>query len=426
MKAWWLRLLGMGLIACVMIVLIQQSSTAHRPVLDEPVFKSASSTPALKFIIEPYLQYPTLNSITIMWESSQPGSSVVEYGEPGLVLFEENKKKKKEPIPPKLNLKVELADNKTVHEVKLKDLKPSSKYIYRVMTKTADGGLLQSDYFTFMTAVKPDEAWSFTILGDTQRNPEITERIARQMWERRPNFVLHCGDVVDDGREKVQWTDDLFTPSHMLFRRVAVLPTIGNHEKNDAHYYRYFSVPDPKYYYRFRYGNADFFAIDSNSLRDLTPEGEQYKWLDNELAKSDATWKFVFHHHPPYSSDDDDFGYSWYGTNGNGEPRVQQHFVALYEKHQVDMVFNGHVHVYERTWPVRQKKVDHQKGTIYVTSGGGGGRLEDFTPTPHWFKAEQRSCYHYCYLTVHEGRLYFKAFDVEGRLFDSMTLEKKR
>lgn len=423
MESWRLRLTAMACIACIMLVLLNQQTTASRPLPDEPELQNISSNPKLKFIIEPYLQYPTLDSIVIMWESSQPGTSLVEYGEPGLVLFDQ---KTKAPIPPKLTQKVEVSENRTVHEVTLNNLKPSSKYIYRVTTKTSDNGLLQSELFTFMTAVKPEEAWSFTVLGDTQRNPEITGRIAKQMWERRPNFVLHCGDVVDDGREKIQWTDDLFTPSHMLFRRVAVIPTIGNHEKNHEHYYRYFSVPQPKYYYRFRYGNADFFAIDSNSLRDLSPEGEQYKWLDSELAKSDATWKFVFHHHPAYSSDDDDFGYSWYGRSGNGEPRVQQHFIALYEKHKVDIVFNGHVHVYERTWPVRSKKVDHLQGTIYVTSGGGGGRLEDFTPTPHWFKAEQRSCYHYCYLTIHEGRLYFKAFDVEGRLFDSLTLDKKR
>lgn len=423
-ESWRNRVLIMGLGSLLMVGVLWLQPAASKPITyDEPQLSSSSTDPKLKFIIEPYLQYPTQTSMVVMWETNQPGSSVVEYGEPGFVVFDE---KKKTHVPPKLSKRIEFKDQKTVHEVTLKDLKPSSKYLYRVITRTDDGAILESDIFTLMTAVRPDEAWSFTVVGDTQRNPVITGRIAKQMWERRPNFVLHCGDVVDEGPDKKQWTDDLFTPSEMLFRRVAVLPTIGNHEKNHEHYYRYFSVPAPKYYYRFRYGNADFFAIDSNKIRDLSPKGEQYQWLDKELAKSDATWKIVFHHHPAYSSDDDDFGYSWYGRNGDGEPRVQQHFIGLYEKHKVDLVFNGHVHVYERTWPVRGKKVDHVNGTIYITSGGGGGTLEDFSPTPHWFKAEQRSVYHYCYLTVHEARLNFKAFDVDGRLFDSMTLDKKR
>lgn len=398
------------------------SAVSSHPTPGEPVTKHTSNSPALKFLIEPYLQYPTQTSISIMWETSQPGTTVVHYSEAGIVNFDPKTKK---PIEPKLAERMEGAVG-DMHRIELTNLKPSTRYIYRVETKVNDGSVLLSDISTFMTAIRADEAWSFTVVGDTQRNPEITGRIAKQMWERRPHFVMHCGDVVDEGKNKDQWLYDLFQPSNMLFRRVAVLPTIGNHEKNDPNYYRYFSMPEPKYYYKFTYGNADLFAIDTNGLRNLGRDGEQYLWLDKELAASKATWKIVFHHHPAYSSDDDDFGYSWYGKSGDGEPRVQRNLVELYEKHQVDMVFNGHVHVYERTWPVRQKKVDHEKGTIYVTSGGGGGKLEDFTPTPHWFKAEQRSCYHYCYITVHSGTLHFKAFDVEGRLFDAMTLDKKR
>lgn len=416
------RWLTGGCALSMMMVAWWLSSASSHPGMGEPATKHVSSSPELKFLIEPYLQFPTQTTINIMWETSQPGTSVVLYGEAGIVKYDAKTKK---PIAPTLSERLEGAAG-DMHRIELSNLKPSTRYIYQVQTTTKEGSFLQSDFSTFMTSVRSDEAWSFTVVGDTQRNPEITGRIAKQMWERRPHFVMHCGDVVDEGPDKNQWLYDLFQPSNMLFRRVAVLPTIGNHEKNDPNYYRYFSMPDPKYYYKFTYGNADFFAIDTNGSRNLSRDGEQYLWLDKELAASKAAWKIVFHHHPAYSSDDDDFGYSWYGKNGDGEPRVQRHLVELYEKHQVDLVFNGHVHVYERTWPVRQKKVDHQKGTIYITSGGGGGKLEDFTPTPHWFKAEQRSCYHYCYVTVHAGTLHFKAFDVEGRLFDAMTLDKKR
>ncbi|HMO34744.1 MAG TPA: metallophosphoesterase family protein [Gemmatales bacterium] len=410
-------------VAGLIVLTVWWLSNGYSTILsEEPLTKHTSTDSTLKFLIEPYLQFPTQNSIRILWETNQAGSTAVLYDKAGPVKYDPKTKK---PMGPKLEMRVEGRAGE-MHEVLLDKLEPSTRYIYQVQTTTAGGQIIQSDYSTFLTAVREDEAWSFTVVGDTQRNPEITGRIAKQMWERRPHFVMHCGDVVDDGREKNQWLYDLFQPSNQLFRRVALLPTIGNHEKNDPQYYQYFSLPDPKYYYRFRYGNAEFFSIDTNSLRNLTPSGEQYVWLDQALADSKATWKIVFHHHPAFSSDDDDFGYSWYGKSGDGEPRVQQHLVKLYEKHQVDLVFNGHIHVYERTWPLRDGKVDHVKGTIYVTSGGGGGRLEDFTPTPHWFKAEQRSSYHYCYVTVHNGTLHFKAFDVEGRLFDAMSLNKKR
>jgi hypothetical protein len=58
-------------------------------------------------------------------------------------------------------------------------------------------------------------------------------------------------------------------------------------------------------------------------------------------------------------------------------------------------VFNGHCHVYERTWPIRAGKVDLRRGVIYITSGGGGGPLESFSPVPTWFKAQNRSDYHF-------------------------------
>jgi hypothetical protein len=228
---------------------------------------------------------------------------------------------------------------------------------------------------------------------------------------------------VDDGAAKWQWTGDLFKPSQELFGRVPVYPCIGNHEKNHAHYYKYFALPKPEYYYSFKYGNAEFFVLDTNTGRTLTAAGEQYQWLDKALAASAARWKFCYHHHPAYSSDDNDFGDSWRGSTMAGDLRVRE-FVKLYEKYNVDVVFNGHIHVYERTWPIRAGRVDQKTGVTYVTSGGGGGRLENFAPTPAFFKQEFRSDYHFCYVTIHNGTFNLKAIDHEGRLFDQFTLKK--
>ena len=47
--------------------------------------------------------------------------------------------------------------------------------------------------------------------------------------------------------------------------------------------------------------------------------------------------------------------------------------------------------------------MDQKNGVIHVTSGGGGGRLEDVAPTPAFFKQEGRVDYHFCYVTIHQG-----------------------
>lgn len=357
-----------------------------------------------KFVVAQYLQFPTQTSITIMWETAAAGTSVVEYG----------------PTPAAFKT-IEMKSGGPIHELKIDGLLPESNYVYRVTTTLEDGTQVAGPLSQFQTAVKDDSAFSFAVIGDTQKNPKMTAKIARVISDRHPNFVIHVGDVVDNGPDKAEWVHELFGPCSDLFSHCAIFPTIGNHEKNHAWYYRYFSLPDPKYYYRYRYGNADFFVVDSN--KSLKPDSEQFKWLDEQLAKSNATWKFVYHHHPAWSSDADDYGDTKKGVYRYGDLNVRN-LVALYEKHKVDVVFNGHIHAYERTCPLREGKVNRKNGVVYVTSGGGGGKLEDFGALPSWFKAQLRVDFHCCYVNINAGHFEFKAFDQNGQLFDQFEIEK--
>jgi acid phosphatase type 7 len=400
------RLLASGVLTAAIVagaLLLRDSGDARdaKPA-KAPVKPDPPGAP--RFLIAPYLQFPTRTSITIMWETDLPGRSEVEYGVGALV--------KKMAGP----------DGVTNHEIQLTNLKPNTAYLYRTTTIFADGQTLVSELLTFQTAVDPDSAFSFILIGDTQKNPKMTKKIAELAWRRRPNFVVHLGDVVDNGPDKNEWLYELFGPCRNLFARVAVFPAIGNHEKNHDYYYRYFALPAPEYYYRYRYGNADFFSIDTN--KNVDAGSEQYDWLDRELGRSDAAWKFVYHHHPAYSSDENDWGDTWKGAKSSqGDPNVRR-LVPLYEKHHVDMVFNGHIHLYERTWPLRAGKVDRKNGVIYVTSGGGGGGLENFAPVPTWFKAECRSDFHFCHISIQGRRLSLRAIDQRDVLFDLLDIEK--
>jgi hypothetical protein len=243
----------------------------------------------LQFVVKPYLQAATADSITIMAEMTGAASLTVQYG----------------PAQP-LTLTATTADPKTLQTVTLGGLKPHARYFYRVTARDADGNLARSEIATFQTMPGPDDAWAFGILGDTQRNPEITRRCADGIFALRPNFMLHCGDVVDDGHAKSQWVFDLFEPCSKLFAHVPSFPVIGNHEKNSHWYYDYFHLPEPEYFYTFRCGNAEFFMVDSN--KPCEPGSEQFARLEKALAASTATWKFAAHHHPCFSSDENDYG----------------------------------------------------------------------------------------------------------------------
>lgn len=367
------------------------------------------STPEtdLVFLVSPYLQFATTNSIVVMCETSRPTTMTVEYAETR-----------------PLAQKAKTTAAQAISELTLRDLKPFTRYFYRVVCHDESGAELRGDLHSFQTAPPENMPWAFAVIGDTQRNPEVTRKCADDAYSRRPNFLLHCGDVVDDGFAKNQWLKDLFEPCANLMANIPTYPVIGNHEKDSHWYYDYFSLPDPEYHYTFRYGNAQFFMIDSN--KPLRPGSPQHVWLESELAKSTATWKFTCHHHPCFSSDENDYGdhvqgrskkFAWGDTNA-------QKLVPLYEKYGVDIAFNGHIHVYERTWPIFEMAINQEKGVRYVTSGGGGGHLEQAAPQRSWFSLHFQRAFHTCHAAVHDRTIVFKAYDIDGRLFDTFELTK--
>jgi hypothetical protein len=362
----------------------------------------------LQFVVKPYLQFGTTDGMSILCETAKPAFMTVEYGE-------------SQP----LKTRATSATAGNINEVRLEGLKPFTVYYYRVTCVDAAGNVARSDIANFQTAPGANASWAFGILGDTQRNPDITRRCAEGIFALRPNMMIHCGDVVDDGFAKQQWVYDLFEPAQRLFAHVPSFPVIGNHEKNSHWYYDYFSLPKPEYYYSFKYGNAEFFMIDSN--KDLSPGSEQYRWLDKVMGESKATWKFAAHHHPCFSSDEDDYGDRWRGRPdgpySNGDRNAAK-LIPLYEKHGLDVGFAGHIHSYERTWPVLQMAVNQKRGVRYVVSGGGGGGLEQAAPQRAWFTLHVQRGHHYCFMVVQDRTIQFKAYDVDGRLFDTFELTK--
>ncbi|MEM7474634.1 MAG: LamG-like jellyroll fold domain-containing protein [Planctomycetota bacterium] len=360
----------------------------------------------LEFEIDPYLQYGTQDGMTVMWKSNRPSSGVVAWGESA-----ECKNK----LPSK-------QDSTQVHEVRIEGLEAGKQYFYKASSEV-DGVSVASDVLTFTTAVPADRPFAFAVISDTQGNPAVSGKLAEFAWGQRPSFLLHPGDLVSTGIFDSHWTEHFFPSMHPLIRHVPFYSVLGNHEMNAKHYFDYVSLPDPEYYYHFQYGNTDFFMIDSN--RNVAPGSEQYQWLEKSLAASTAKWKFVCHHHPPYSSDENDYGNLWKTNKGTrGDLRVRK-LVQLYEKYNVDFVWNGHIHSYERTWPLREGKAVNQDGPIYMITGGGGGGLETPGPYRPFFQNTVRRGHHYAMVRINGGTIEIQAYDLENRLFDSLRLEKE-
>lgn len=160
-----------------------------------------------------------------------------------------------------------------------------------------------------------------------------------------------------------------------------------------------------------------------DTKRSVEPGSDQHRWLERELAKSKATWKFAVHHFAPYSSDENDYGDTWKEQSARGDLGLRP-LVRLYEKHGLDICFFGHIHDYERTWPIRGDKIDPKHGVVYVQMGGSGGGLENHAPTRSWFTAKVHRDHHFPIVNVCGKTLQLQAIDQNGVLFDQMTLQK--
>lgn len=366
-----------------------------------------------QFLVKPYLQFSTQNGMYILWETKTPATTQVNFGEARLNVSKAV-----------LDVPVTLEKTRLMHEVLLDNLKPETNYFWQVTSVTEKGDTIRSQVYSFKTAVKDSSAYMFALVGDTQRNnttPWAWGKIAALVWQDRPSFVVHAGDLVDKGLEKNDWLENFFPNGHQLMSRVPLYPVLGNHEQDAPYYYQYIVAPKPEYYYTFKYGNAQFFMIDTN--RDVAEGSEQYEWLEWELAKSTATWKIAVHHHPPYSSDNDDHGDSFKALSTLGTKA--RNLVPLYEQYGLDFCLFGHTHLYERSWPLKENRINMKEGVVYINSGGAGGGLENFTPTRNWFTLELQSVHHYCTFAIYDKNLVFKAIDHEGKLLDAFQMQKE-
>lgn len=374
--------------------------------------KELSSFPSwtdttLDWEVEPYLNWPTANEMSVSFETTVPTIAEISYrSEDGASRFS-----------------MDSALQKRFHQFRLNNLEENQKYFYSVSATDSKGKTIEIEQLSFRTAPGENDSFTFIAIGDTQSQADVVKRVSDLAYMHRPNLVVHAGDLVTTGTVKSDWTDHFFPSMQPLISRVPFMPVLGNHEQDAQHYYDYMDLPQPEMYYSFKFGNAEFFMIDGN--RNLVEGSAQLKWLEGALNQSSATWKFAVLHQPPYTSDSDDYGDTYLTTSTRGDTNVQN-IIALLEKYDVDICFSGHVHDYERTFPIRDGEVTpiDQGGVMYVTTAGGGGHLEHFDPTNTWFGHKKANYHHLVYVAIHGNELEFQAIDEYGKLFDVITIKK--
>lgn len=365
-----IALYGLGTLCVLAIVLFL---TMH-------IFLSMRNQPQPR---GPYLQSVAPDSVWVLWDTTGPVIGRVEYG-----------------LTRGFGQVVEEKEAALHHEVQLTGLKAYTEYFYRV-----DKGKVAK----FRTAANSDRTdFRFAVFGDTRGSVLVHRAIINRIRDIAPDFVIHTGDLVESGKSKSEW-DNFFRIEAPLLRTAPFYPTLGNHEDFDPYFFysQYqdiFHLPGNELWYAFNYGNAHFIClkIDGYSRNGFFPDENQLTWLEEELAANDASWLIVYFHIGVYTSREE----------GYLEISLRERLVPLFEQYDVDTVFMGHHHSYER--------IINNGITYIVTAGGGAGLYELSQPEPGSQVAI--SVHHFVEIEVKDTLLIGRVIDRHGKVIDRFRI----
>ena len=124
--------------------------------------------------------------------------------------------------------------------------------------------------------------------------------------------------------------------------------------------------------------------------------------------RAETKWTIVYFHKPPWSE-----GWPEYP----GEIGVRTNLVPLFEQYDIDLVFNGHTHDYER---------GILNDVCYVITGGGGCSLEPGGQYYDYDHVTVRVCeYHFTYISISGNTLQLEAINKDGVEIDNLVINKE-
>lgn len=314
----------------------------------------------------------------------------------------------------------------------LTNLTSDTEYIYRV------GKANFSAVYGFTTS--GTSAFTFMYFADVHVYPTIPSRYnsAQNLINtieskyRNLKFVVAGGDMTAYGTVRDEWTS-YYTLS--MFSKYMIASTPGNHEyyNRSAKWFddsrKYFDmytnnpdngaegVKNGSYY--FKYGNVLFVSLDSEACR-LSGMPDEYEtnqkaWLENTLENNPSQYVVLIHHMYHYA--------------GNEVSSSMRWLQPIIDKYGVDLVLNGHDHVYTRSNRIYNgtNGTDAKKGAIYITASAIGDRLEtESSLSTDIYVAKKISNTSVAMgITVSTENLMVKTYNEAGEVLDQIAIPAK-
>ena len=276
-------------------------------------------------------------------------------------------------------------DGFSSNQVTLDGLEPDTEYMYRF-----SNGDTVSEVKTFKTGGTGD--FSFFAAGDPQigagfedEDEKGWDKTLKLLPELDPSasFLLSLGDQVNISDNERQYDAYINRDG---FNGLTLAPIIGNHDSGNHAYTEHFKLSNVQeegkttagsnYYYV--YNNTLFICLNSNNRN----YAEHKSTIKKAIAENpNVKWKVVAFHHPPYTV----ASHALDGYISN----MRSTLVPILKENKIDLVLNGHDHVYTRThvmdgtkpiieWENGEEgkapnEYVNPKGIIYVTTNSASG-----------------------------------------------------
>ena len=351
-------------------VLEEPVASDHRPL---SVQLRMALNPSELFRTKPYLQNPVNNGMTLVWETTIPAYSWVEYGTDTL-----NLKQKR------LIINGQAEFNESIHKIRLEDLISGQTYYYRVCSQEIlqykayskkFGHIAKSEFYSFTMPDAETDSFTAVIFNDLHQRPNVFQALLKQVEKVDYDFVVFNGDCIDDPANHDQATRFIKLLTEGVHGdRTPTLFIRGNHEIRNAYSIglrKHFDYVGGKTYGAFNWGDTRIVMLDCgedktddhkeySGLNDFTQlRHEQVGFLQEELqskAFKKADKRILIHHIPLYGCDN----LCW----NLWEP--------LLRKAPFHVSINAHTHRFAY----------HPKGSLknnYPVVIGGGNKVENAT-----------------------------------------------
>ncbi|MBI2926163.1 MAG: metallophosphoesterase [Verrucomicrobia bacterium] len=259
----------------------------------------------------------------------------------------------------------------------------------------------------FRTFGAHPNAVRFIAYGDTRTNPKTHAAVAANFKRHTPEFILHTGDLVNDGRRYTEWGREFFGPLADVIDEIPILPAVGNHEQDGLNYLHYLHLPGKERWYAYDVGPVHVLSLD---YRFAKKSQEQFAFARHDLVNSRAPWKIVFLHYPVFN------------IGGHGTGWGHDSYLPLFHQTKVDLVLAGHSHIYERFRPVAPRRGAEAWPITFITTGGGGAPL--YAAYTHPALASRVATNHFLLIEATPTTLKGRAITTNDTVFDAFELTK--